>query len=257
MSFHYNGEFLAYNTATTLSILHLNVKHIRKFDYNVTKHGCGIVKFFETDPIRLVHSSPDHSLRFLNAECVKYISYFAGHSKKVVNIDVTDNFFFSSSHDKTIRMWDRCQQESVKRILCLTTPLIALHPSGNLLAVATKSSSIEFLDMRNLDDRMKKFKFEKVEGVEWTGIKFSPDGRMLLVTTNSTSILVFDTTDGTEKRNWKGEVNKLWKAMLKQILRQTIATPTRKRSTPASHRTPNSSSPEAPRGLFTFVDFSV
>lgn len=227
ISFHYNGEFLAYNTDTTLSILHLTVESIRKFDVSVAKRGCGIVKFFETDPMRLVHSSPDYSLRFLNAERVKYISYFTGHSKKVVNIELDDNFFFSSSQDKTIRMWDRLQQESVKRILCTSTPLIALHPSGYFLAVATKSSSIEFLDIRNLDNSIKKFKFEKFEGVEWTGMKFSPDGRMLIVTTNSTCILVFDTRDGSEKRNWKGEMNKFREAILKQTLYQTTATPAR------------------------------
>lgn len=211
LSFHYNGEFLAYNTGICLSIVHLNTENIRKFDIDVARHGCGIVKFFETNPIRLIHSSPDYTLRFLNAENVKYISYFAGHSKEVINIELDDNVFFSSSRDNTIRMWDHQQQQSVKRILCADTPLIALHPSGEVLAVASNSASIEFLDMRNLDNTLKKFKIEMFEDVEWRGIKFSPDGRLLLVTTNSTCILVFDTRDCVEMRNWKGNFNKLIK----------------------------------------------
>lgn len=207
ISFHYNGEFLAYNTGIRLSIVPLTVEEIRKFDIDLARHGCGIVKFFETDPMRLIHSSPDYALRFLNAENYKYISYFAGHSKEVINIELGDNVFFSSSRDNTIRLWDRRQQESVKRILCADTPLIALHPSGECLAVATNSASIEFLDMRNLDNILKKFKLEKIEDVEWRGIKFSPDGRLLLVTTNSTCILVFDARDCVEMRNWKGNLN--------------------------------------------------
>ena len=42
---------------------------------------------------------------------------------------------------------------------------------------------------------------------DWTGLKFSPDGRYILITTNGSAIRLVDAFDGVVKHNLTGHVN--------------------------------------------------
>ena len=44
---------------------------------------------------------------------------------------------------------------------------------------------------------------------DWTGLKFSPDGRYILITTNGSVIRLLDAFDGTIKHSLKGHVNEV------------------------------------------------
>ena len=44
---------------------------------------------------------------------------------------------------------------------------------------------------------------------DWTGLKFSPDGRYILITTNGSVIRLIDAFDGHIKHNLKGHVNEV------------------------------------------------
>lgn len=202
LTFHYNGELLAYNTNEKIEILKLSEK-VDKFPITVKKYGCGFCKFY--DEQSLLHTSTDsnENIRFLDLAKEGYIRYFPGHAKKVLNLEVGDRHIVSSSDDNTIRLWDPRQQEVVKIHQGHKAPLIALHTA--VLVVATDSCTIEFFEMPNLDKCHKKFVFEKVEGVEWTSIKFSDEGKKLLVTTNSSCLLIFDATRQQELHCWRGE----------------------------------------------------
>lgn len=205
VTFHYNGELLAYNTNKKIAILKL-IEKVDKLDISVKKYGCGFCKFYDGESLLHTSTEADENIRFLDAASQGYIRYFPGHAKKVLNIEVSSRNIVSSSEDSTIRLWDPRQQEAVKiHHQGHKTPLIALHSAEIILVVATESRTIEFFEMPNLDKCLKKFVFEKVEGVEWTSIKFSDEGRKLLVTTNSSCLLVFDATKQQEMHCWRGE----------------------------------------------------
>lgn len=204
VTFHYNGELLAYNTNEKIAILRLGEK-VKKIDIEVKRQGCGFCKFYDDESLLHTSTKENDNIRFLDVATMGYIRYFPGHAKKVLNIEVSNRNIVSSSEDSTIRLWDPRQQEAVKIHQGRKTPLIALHSNETIVAVATESCTIEFFKMPNLVTCLKKYVFEKVEGVEWTSIKFSDDGRKLLVTTNSSCLLVFDATKQQEMHCWRSE----------------------------------------------------
>ena len=65
---------------------------------------------FTSNKSNVVHASTKENdiIRYLNVAQNKYLSYFRGHSKRVVTLCMspTDESFLSGSLDKTIRLWD-------------------------------------------------------------------------------------------------------------------------------------------------------
>ena len=76
---------------------------------NSKKYGVDLVHF-TSNKSNVVHASTKENdiIRYLNVAQNKYLSYFRGHSKRVVTLCMspTDESFLSGSLDKTIRLWD-------------------------------------------------------------------------------------------------------------------------------------------------------
>ena len=76
---------------------------------NSKKYGVDLIHFTQ-NKTNVVHASTKENdiIRYLNVQENKYISYFRGHTKKVVTLcmNPTDESFLSGSLDKTIRLWD-------------------------------------------------------------------------------------------------------------------------------------------------------
>lgn len=82
--------------------------------------------------------------------------------------------------------------------------MVAFHPAGDMLAIAY-DCVIEIFSTSNLESSVSKIEFEKIPDVKWTSIKFSPNGKMLMSTTNSSCIMIYDVIVGQELHNLIGE----------------------------------------------------
>lgn len=118
-----------------------------------------------------------------------------GHSELVVSLGCAAKFFVSSSQDKSVLFWDPQLQKHQHKLKFESTPFIAIHPEEELVVVLYESERchvIEYYRHANLKHSIEKKTFLKEGRIAWTGIKFSLDSMKLLITTNSSKIIVMD-----------------------------------------------------------------
>lgn len=205
LSYHHNGEHIIYNTDDKIVILKCNDK-VEEFSISVKKYGAGLCKFFDINHIVHTSTKVDNDLRLMKNESREYVRYFEGHTEEVVSVDVAETLIVSGSKDKSVRLWDPRKQLDVRKETFKSTPLVAFKPNEEgIIAVAYDSSTIEIYSCKNFKETLKKFELGTVADVEWTGIKFSPCGTILMVTTNSTSIVILDADTGQEMNNFRGK----------------------------------------------------
>ena len=108
--------------------------------------------------------------------------------------------FLSSSVDKTVRLWDlqssRC--EATMQVPCEGIPVASFDPDGIIFAVGYNSSIIKLYDMSSFSKGpFQTFDVPKIEPVnDWTDLKFSPDGRKILLSTVDGHVIVVDAFKG-------------------------------------------------------------
>ena len=92
-------------------------------------------------------------IRYLNVGENKYISYFRGHSKRVVALCMspTDESFLSGSLDKTIRLWDLRSANCQGLMHLAGRPVAAFDPEGLIFAAGINSESVKLYDLRSFD----------------------------------------------------------------------------------------------------------
>lgn len=217
-SFHYNGEFFAYSQSSVkegikdfneIKIVRLAPDKLEGFSQvKVQKYGAGLIKFIDYEYLLTTSEYQDDQIRLLNvsSDGIKYVRYFPGHSKEVTSISTHNYLILSGSKDTTVNLFDARNELSIKRLQfeSQSSTLAAFHPLGDIFAVAYDDSKIELFDCKKYEQILK-FVFDKVDQVKWKGLKFSPCGKYLMVTTNSTSILIIDATSGEELNNFRGE----------------------------------------------------
>lgn len=114
-------------------------------------------------------------------------------------------------------------------------PVAAFDPEGLIFAAGISSESVKLYDLRSFDKgpfssfkltgkwngyyllRTKRvltfvilyFAAEKEDrnGPEWTGLKFSPDGKTILISTNGSMIKLIDAFSGTVLQTFTGHLN--------------------------------------------------
>lgn len=79
-------------------------------------------------------------------------------------------------------------------------PVANFDPEGLIFAAGISSDTIKLYDLRSFEKGpFSNFKIAKDirdQGIEWTGLKFSPDGKTILVSTNGSMIKLIDAFDG-------------------------------------------------------------
>lgn len=76
MDFHHNGEHIAYNTNSLLSILSCSEENVRRTSIKTDEFGAGLCKFFDNDHV--VHTSTVQ-IRMLNIKDeLKSMNFFPG-----------------------------------------------------------------------------------------------------------------------------------------------------------------------------------
>ena len=121
---------------------------------NSKKYGVDLVHF-TSNKSNVVHASTKENdiIRYLNVAQNKYISYFRGHSKRVVTLCMspTDESFLSGSLDKTIRLWDLRSANCQGLMHLAGRPVAAFDPEGLIFAAGINSESVKLYDLRSFD----------------------------------------------------------------------------------------------------------
>lgn len=194
----------------------------------------------------LPFSFPD-SIRYLSLHDNKYLRYFKGHRGLVKSLSMSplDDSFLSASQDRTVRLWD-LRTNVCQAMMNIPEPptnksnnsgkiLVAHDPAGMVFAVATSPNIIKLFDSRAHDSgpfvtfdvtvtRPSSSPTSSTPSASapsyfsWSSLKFSPDGKDLLVATTESidtpgagynphytnQIMLVDSYEGSAKQVYTG-----------------------------------------------------
>ncbi|CDW54793.1 Putative histone h3 lys4 methyltransferase comple x and rna cleavage factor ii complex subunit swd2 [Trichuris trichiura] len=178
------------------------------------KYGADQVIFTHTN-LNCLHSSTksDDAIRYLSLNENKYVRFFVGHTKKVVNLDLSpvEDLFLSASLDRTVRMWDLRAPTAQAMVHLPSRPLAGFDPDGLIFAVAINSEALNLYDLRAYQNGpFSTFLLPQDRDCDWTGLKFSPDGNFILISTNGQAVRMINAYTGeliyslTDRVNGRG-----------------------------------------------------
>lgn len=165
------------------------------------KYGVGLIRHTHTSDTAIHTSNKiDDTIRYLSLEDNKYLRYFIGHQKSVVTLCMSpvDDTFLSGSLDKTIRLWDLKSPNCSGIMQTQGRPVANFDPEGLIFAVGINSEFVKLYDLRSFDKGpFNAFKLNHNKDVNWTGLKFSPDGKQICITTDANTLQTLDSFIGT------------------------------------------------------------
>ncbi|CAJ0919120.1 unnamed protein product, partial [Mesorhabditis belari] len=178
---------------------------------NSKKYGVDLIRFTHNHNTGIHCSTKvDDTIRYLSLHDNKYIRYFPGHTKKVLTLCMSpqDDMFLSGSEDKTIRLWD-LKSPNCQGVMQVTSRAVAaFDPDGLIFGAGVNSQSVKLYDLRSFDKGpFMTWQLEQEPNCDWTGMKFSPDGKHILITTDGEVMRVIDAFSGTQKHVLRGHVN--------------------------------------------------
>ncbi|XP_059099380.1 WD repeat-containing protein 82-like [Tigriopus californicus] len=212
MNFSGCGGFMISSAEDDQIIIYDCEKGVQKKSVNSKKYGVDLIHFTHQNKNNVVHASTKENdiIRLLDVHENKYLQYFRGHSKKVVALCMspTDDSFLSGSTDKTVRLWDLRSPTCQGLMHLAGRPVAAFDPEGLIFAAGINSESVKLYDLRSFDKGpFSSFKFNVDKDIEWTGLKFSPDGKSILVSTNGSFIRLIDSFGGSTLQTCTGHLN--------------------------------------------------
>lgn len=181
-----------------------------KFSINTKKYGGGLI-IFNPKQNCVIHSSTkfNDDIRYLSLDGKGYLRYFPGHTKRVISLSMSPegNSFLSGSMDHTVRLWDLNSSHS-QAVLRSSGQIIATHdPEGIIFAAGVDSEFVKLYDLRSFEKGpFDSFKLEPERNCEWTGMKFSADGKTILISTNGHVTRLIDAYSGKPKMTIKGKL---------------------------------------------------
>lgn len=210
LSFDDRGEWLiTANEDETLQLFDCRKGKHQKQLYS-KKYGVHLARFTHKNTA-IIHASTkeDDGIRYLSLHDNNYIRYFKGHKKRVVSLEMSpqDDTFLSGATDDTVRLWDLRTQNAQGLLNLAGHPSVAYDPTGFVFAVALNlRSTVLLYDLKNFD----KQPFLNVQLEDpvlhtrtfppripvYTSLKFSNDGKWLLVGTSSDTHYVVDAFEG-------------------------------------------------------------
>lgn len=167
---------------------------------NSKKYGVDLVSF-TSHPTTVIYSSKngwDESLRLLSLHDNKYLRYFKGHRDRVVSLSLCfrKEYFISGSLDRTVLLWDQRAEKCQGLLRVQGRPATAYDEQGLVFAIAF-GGYIRMFDTRYYEKGP--FEIFSVGGdvSDANSVKFSNDGRLVLLTTMNGHIHVLDSSRGT------------------------------------------------------------
>lgn len=202
LEFSYDGLRLITSGEDDQMVLYDCEKGVERQVIRSQKYGCDLVRFTHATNTIVYASNKDtkeHDIRYMSLHDNKYLKYLRGHTAKVVSLSVSpvDDTMISGSLDKTVRLWDLRSPESVGLMQCQGRAVASFDPEGLIFAVAVQSEQIKLYDVRSFDKGpFSTFKYKIETGCDWTGVKFSLDGKLMMLTTNGAVVRVLEAFEG-------------------------------------------------------------
>ncbi|XP_019153830.1 PREDICTED: WD repeat-containing protein 82-B-like [Ipomoea nil] len=141
------------------------------------------------------------SLRLLSLHDNKYLRYFKGHHDRVASLSMCSKkeCFISGSLDQTVMLWDQRAEKCQGFLRTQGRPAIAYDEQGFVFAIAF-GGYIRMFDACKYEKDP--FEIFSVGGDVSNAnvVKFSSDGKLMLLTTPDGKIHVLDSFRGTESR---------------------------------------------------------
>ncbi|CAN0839265.1 Protein ANTHESIS POMOTING FACTOR 1 [Linum grandiflorum] len=138
------------------------------------------------------------SLRLLSLNDNKYLRYFKGHHDRVVSLSfcARKDCFISGSLDRTVLLWDQRAEKCQGLLRVQGRPASAYDDQGLVFSIAF-GGYIRMFDSRKYEKGP--FEIYSVGGdiSDANAVKFSNDGRLMLLTTMDGHIHVLDSFRGT------------------------------------------------------------
>jgi len=211
---HYSndGQSIITSSADDQIIIYDCEKGTQKRVLNSKKYGVDLIHFTQNKG-HAVHASTKENdiIRYMSLTENKYIRYFGGHDKRVVTMAMNpaDETFLSGSLDKSIRLWDLRSNHCQGLMKLAGRPVAAFDPDGLIFAAGINSESVKLYDLRSFDKGpFSSFKLQAdSQEIEWTGLKFSPDGKSILISTNESMIKLIDSYNGATLQSFTGHLN--------------------------------------------------
>ncbi|RWW11894.1 hypothetical protein GW17_00024463 [Ensete ventricosum] len=166
---------------------------------NSKKYGVDLVSFTD-HPATVIYSSKngwDESLRLLSLNDNKYLRYFKGHHDRVVSLSLCPRkeYFISGSLDWTCLLWDQRAEKAQGLLRAQGRPAVSYDDQGLVFAIAF-GGRIRLFDSRKYEKGP--FDIFPVGGFdsETHVVKFSNDGRLMLLTSKDGHVHVLDSFRG-------------------------------------------------------------
>lgn len=211
IDFSPSGEMLISSSDDDSMVIYDCQNGVPKRTLNSKKYGVDLIRFTHASNTAIHASNKvDDTIRYLSLHDNKYIRYFSGHTKKVTTLSMSpiDDTFLSASMDKTIRIWDLRSQNCQGMMHLPNRPVAAFDPEGLIFAAGINSEMIKLYDLRSFDKGpFNTFRLPQDRDCEWTGMKFSPDGKMILLSTNGQVIRLIDSFQGQPLQSFMGHTN--------------------------------------------------
>lgn len=145
--------------------------------------------------------SSGESLRYLSMYDNRCLRYFKGHRERVVSLCMSpvNDSFMSGSLDHSVRIWDLRVNACQGMLRLRGRPAVAYDQQGLVFAVAMEGGAIKLFDSRSYDKGPFDTFLVGGDTAEVCDIKFSNDGKSMLLSTTSNNIYILDAYCG-EKR---------------------------------------------------------